>query len=99
MNVTIMFTWYDVTFPSRMSSRCSLTQAEVTFRSVLLARAIPACTASSKLFVDRALISETLATEPVAPPFALTAIGPLLVLKVSLQSPRKGRRRHGLAAF
>src|SRR5260221_516861 len=53
--------------------RCSLTQAEVTWRRVLLARAIPVCTASSKLFVERALISETFATEPAAP-FALMAM-------------------------
>ena len=44
-----MFTWYAVTLPSRISSRCSLTQAEVTPRSVLLARAMPVWIASSKL--------------------------------------------------
>jgi hypothetical protein len=42
----------------------------------VLARAIPTCTASSKLFVERALISDTFATEPIVPPLELTAMMP-----------------------
>ena len=53
-----MLTWYPVIFPSFTSRRCSFTHAEVMPRSVLWARAMPAWMASSKLLLERALISD-----------------------------------------
>ena len=52
MNVTIRLTWYSAIRPSRMSTRCSLTHALRTLRSVFVARATPSLIASSKLFVE-----------------------------------------------
>src|SRR5687768_16182335 len=53
-------------FPSRTSTDCSLTQADVTPRNVALARSRPTFTASSKPVSDVALISVTRATVPGA---------------------------------
>src|SRR4029079_11221708 len=58
-----MFTWYSVMRPLSQRTCCSLTHAPRIPRSVLLARARPSWMASSKLFCDVALISDTLATD------------------------------------
>src|SRR5215216_2936615 len=58
-----MLTWYSETRPSVHRTCCSLIQAPRTLRSVLAARASPCWIASSKLFDEVALISETLATD------------------------------------
>src|SRR5688500_13478988 len=61
--VTIMLTWYSVMAPSLTRTCCSLIQALRTLRSVLFARASPCWMASSKLFFEVALISDTLAID------------------------------------
>src|SRR6185503_3996138 len=53
--------------PSFTSTLCSFTQAEVTLRRVVPARATPTRSASSKLLSERALISVTRATEDEDP--------------------------------
>ena len=71
---------------------CSLTQAPLTPRRVLLARSIPVRRASSKLSLDRLLISVTRATVPMALPPAMRdpTIG-----RGSLQAPNgDGLRRY-----
>lgn len=59
MKVTIMLTWYSLMAPALTLTCCSLTQACLTLRSVLLALARPCWSASSKLLVEVALISAT----------------------------------------
>jgi hypothetical protein len=61
--VTIMLTWYSEIEPLLTRTCCSFTHALLTLRNVLLALASPCYSASSKLFVEVAVISETLATE------------------------------------
>ena len=58
-----MLTWYSVMAPSRTRTCCSLIQALRTLRRVLLARSIPCTMASSKLFFEVELISETFAID------------------------------------
>jgi predicted N-acetyltransferase YhbS len=48
MKVTRMLTWYSAMRPSRICTRCSLTQALTTLRSVLFARSTPWSRACSK---------------------------------------------------
>ena len=55
-NVIIMLTWYSVMEPLLNLTCCSLIHALWTFRSVLFALSIPWWIASSKLFVEVALI-------------------------------------------
>src|SRR5687768_15484114 len=61
--VTCMLTWYAVTLPSWSLTCCSLIQAEVTPRRVLVARSSPCRMASSKLCSEVAEISVTRATD------------------------------------
>src|SRR5512134_2738888 len=62
-NVTFRTTRYSRILPLWISTFWLLIQAPVTFFSVLFARSIPLWSASSKLTVDEAMISETLATD------------------------------------
>src|SRR5882672_3761889 len=68
MNVIFMFTRYSVIFPPSIRSFCSWIQAPFTFWSVLFARSMPIRVASSKLLVDAAVISVTLATDMARAP-------------------------------
>src|ERR1700704_5297585 len=63
-----MLTRYSVMRPSSQCTCCSLIHAPRILRSVLEALVRPCCTASSKLFEDVALISDTLATDILPPP-------------------------------
>ena len=56
-NVTFMFTRYSVIFPFSTFAFCSWIQALLMFFRVFSARALPTRRASSKLFVDEAVIS------------------------------------------
>jgi hypothetical protein len=58
-----MLTWYSEIEPLLTRTCCSFTHALLTLRNVLLALASPCYSASSKLFVEVAVISETLATD------------------------------------
>src|SRR5688572_25064343 len=72
-NVTIILTWYSVMRPSSQRTCCSLIQALLMWRIVLDARLRPSVIASSKLFDEVALISDTLATDmepPSAPDYS-----------------------------
>src|SRR3954447_12671302 len=60
--------------PFSSETRISLTQALFTFRSVLVARSTPCWMASSKLLLDVALNSVTLATDMALSPFRMVVI-------------------------
>src|SRR5918994_5394617 len=70
---------------SPSSTSCSLIQADLTPRSVWVARSIPTLTASSKLESDVALISVTRATDPAM------AVPPLLSTSMRSPYPFSGR--------
>src|SRR5690606_29393868 len=61
--VTFRITRYPTILPSSMITFWLWTHASVTLRRVLLARATPWATASSKLFLDSQISSETFATD------------------------------------
>ena len=63
-----MLTWYSTMRPLSQRIRCSLIHADWMLRNVFAARAIPCCTASSKLFGEVELISDTFATDITNPP-------------------------------
>src|SRR6266446_1505847 len=69
MKVIFMFTRYSTILPPSIFSFCSWIQAPFTFWRVLFARSIPIRVASSKLLVDEAVISVTLATAMAGTPF------------------------------
>src|SRR5688572_12658502 len=85
-----MFTWYSTIFPPSQRTCCSLTHAPRTLRSVFAARVMPCWIASSKLFDDVALISDTLATDI---PLSAPAESVNLLPDQSTPDPAKSYRR------
>src|SRR4051812_6828321 len=67
-----MLTWYSLILPpASQRTCCSLIHAPRTLRSVFAARVRPCWIASSKLLVDVALSSDTLATDMGTPSVGL----------------------------
>src|SRR3970282_1393137 len=85
-----MFTWYSVMRPLSQRTCCSLIHAPRMLRSVFVARLRASWIASSELFQEVALISDTLATD-ILPPST-----PVALLEDALLGAGRahGRRTH-----